>query len=89
MDFLLCLKGTGLPLKGIRQIMELYSRGDETIPERIRLLKEHKAQTLDKLSELKTMLEKIDGKICWYEGMLSGKKNPSPVQKPINRVQSA
>ena len=89
MDFLLCLKGTGLSLRGIRQIMELYSRGDETIPERIRLLKEHKKQTLLKLSELKVMLEKIDGKISWYEGMVSGKKEASPVQKPSNRVQSA
>ena len=59
------LKRSGMPLKKIREFMELYVQGPETLPARRKMFEEQREEILQKIDELKDMLEVVDYK-CWY-----------------------
>ena len=59
------LKRSGMPIKKIREFMELYLRGDETIHARRIMFEEHKKQLEEKINELNEMLKIVEYK-CWY-----------------------
>lgn len=59
------LKRSGMPIKKIREFMELYLKGDETIHARKVMFEEHKKQLEEKINELNEMLKIVEYK-CWY-----------------------
>ena len=59
------LKQSGMPLKKIRQFMELYIQGPETLPDRRQMFEEQREEILHRIEELKDMLEVVEYK-CWY-----------------------
>lgn len=59
------LKKSGMPIKKIREFMELYLKGDETIHARRIMFEEHKKQLEEKINELNEMLKIVEYK-CWY-----------------------
>lgn len=59
------LKRSGMPIKKIREFMELYLQGNETIHERRLMFEEHRKHLEEKISELNEMLKIVDYK-CWY-----------------------
>lgn len=60
-----CLKKTGMPLKDIKEFIYMVLKGDETIDERLELIKKQRDNVEKQLSELKETLDILNFK-CWY-----------------------
>ncbi|MDR1615113.1 MAG: MerR family transcriptional regulator [Campylobacteraceae bacterium] len=61
-----CLKDTGMPVKGIRNYIDLCLKGDKTLKERLNLFIEQKKSAEAYMEKLKKHLDKIDHKIDYY-----------------------
>lgn len=66
-DFINCMRETGMPLQEIKYIVDLSLEGEHTILERKKLLKEHKKKVENQMKELQKYIEKIDKKLEWYD----------------------
>jgi DNA-binding transcriptional MerR regulator len=66
LGYLTCLRLTGMPIATMRRIAELQAQGDETIPERRRLLEAHRVDLGHKLEQIHSALDRLDHKIAWY-----------------------
>lgn len=62
-----CLKSTGMPVKQIRQFIDWYAEGDETIGQRRAMLQEHRLQITQQIKDLQQNLGKLDKKLKCYE----------------------
>lgn len=62
-----CLKATGMPIKGIKQFIECTIKGDETIDERLGILKAQRENVVKQIEQLKAHLEMIDYKVWYYQ----------------------
>ncbi|MBQ7057838.1 MAG: MerR family transcriptional regulator [Firmicutes bacterium] len=60
-----CLKKSGMSLHKIRDFMQLYAKGVETLPERQYMFEEHRKEILARMKELEEMLNIVNYK-CWY-----------------------
>ena len=65
MRFVERLKVSGMPIKEIREYIQLYIACDETIEERRRIVYERRDAIDEQLAELKLARDFIDYK-CWY-----------------------
>lgn len=66
--FLLHLKGTGMTMDQIEDYVSLRKQGDQTIDERIKLLKNVQKDSFAKIEEMQKNLKVLSDKINWYEG---------------------
>src|SRR5690606_7597706 len=66
LDLLTKLRRTGMPVRDMRRDAERAREGDHTLPERLKLFKEHRARVLDRIAELQADLEVLDYKIEAY-----------------------
>lgn len=66
--FLLHLKGTGMTMDQIENYVALRKQGDQTIDDRIDLLKKVQTDSLAKIEEMQKNLKVLSDKINWYEG---------------------
>lgn len=66
-QFLRRLKETGMPLKEIRRYSELRYAGDDTMPERLDMLRAHREYVLDGCRRWSEYLDNLDRKIGFYE----------------------
>lgn len=71
----LTLKNTGLSMKDVKHYIELYGRGDSTLPERYEIMKKQKEKTIQEMEELKLRLAVLDRKIDHYEKLLEGEED--------------
>ena len=71
----LTLKNTGLSLKDVRHYIELYQRGDSTLPERYEIMRKQKEKTIREMEELKLRLAVLDRKIDHYGKLLEGEED--------------
>ena len=62
-----CLKGTGMPLKGIKQYIDWFIEGDSTLEKRLQMFKDQKHKLQEQMLQLQKHMEKIDYKIHLYE----------------------
>lgn len=62
---IVCLKKSGMPIKMIKDFMDLYNRGDETITARKNMFEAQREVIKKKIAELEETLAIIDYK-CWY-----------------------
>lgn len=60
-----CLKKTGMPIKDIRDFIEMVMKGDETIGERLELFQKQRKAVEEQISQLQATLEILNYK-CWY-----------------------
>ena len=56
-----------MPIRDIQRYTELLRRGEQTIPERLQLLKQHQSRVEEHLKEVEQHLEAITSKIAYYE----------------------
>ena len=61
-----------MPIRDIQRYTELLRQGEQTIPERLQLLKQHQSRVEEHLKEVEQHLETITSKIAYY--LLSGDK---------------
>ena len=71
MGLLTCLKNTGMPIKRIRDYVELTSKGDDTLLERYEIIKSQRQFVLDQIEQLQYYLEELDFKDWYYNKALA------------------
>lgn len=60
-----CLKKTGMPLKDIKTFIEMAVQGDETIDERLELIRKQRDEVGRQIAELQETMDTLNFK-CWY-----------------------
>lgn len=65
-----CLRETGMPIQRMVRYAELARGGDETVAERLEVLREHDRDIDEKIAHLRVEQEHIRGKIAYYQGEL-------------------
>jgi len=65
-EFLKCLRATGMPIRQMKQYVDAQREGDHTLTDRLQILKEHRSSVLERIGELTRYLETIDHKIRYY-----------------------
>ncbi|MCX7682405.1 MAG: MerR family transcriptional regulator [Anaerolineae bacterium] len=65
-EFLKCLRSTGMPLAEMLRYVALQQEGEGTFQERLALLEAHRHRIKAKIEELNKLLERIEAKINWY-----------------------
>lgn len=69
-----CMRGAGLPLPALAEYVRLSQQGDETIPDRHRLLVEQKEQLAVQLKAIQRTMERLEYKIsCYDRAMKTGR----------------
>ena len=61
-----CLKDTGMPIREIRDYLDLCMMGDKTLQRRLEIMREHKVKMQMKLAEIKKYMKVIDFKLDYY-----------------------
>ncbi|MFD0589344.1 MerR family DNA-binding protein [Paenibacillus sp. GCM10027627] len=67
---ILAFRTAGMSIEMIRHYLDLYSKGEETIPARYQLLVEQQHLTKQKLDDLAQQLEVINEKVRSYNGWI-------------------
>lgn len=67
LSIITCLKATGMSVKAIKIYIDLCLKGDETVNERLDMIKEQKQKVEDDIKLLKQHLKKIDLKLEYYQ----------------------
>lgn len=80
LDLLTKLRRTGMPVRDMRRYAELARQGDHTLPERVRLFKEHRERVLARIAELKQDLEVLNYKIDVYGKLLEDPPFAPPIK---------
>ncbi len=62
---IMVLKKSGMPIKKIRDFMDLYLQGNETIHDRYIMFEEQRRSLIQQIKEFEDMLKIVDYK-CWY-----------------------
>lgn len=65
-----CLKNTGMALQEIARFVHLAHQGNETLTERVELLKEHRGKIVERIAEMQRYLEKINWKVDYFSDQL-------------------
>jgi DNA-binding transcriptional MerR regulator len=69
LDFLRCLRDTGMPIERLRRYGEL-ARSDRTMPERLALIEEHAEVVESRIAELESQRTRLEEKAAWYRKQL-------------------
>lgn len=72
--FIRRLKETGMLLKDIRYYSELRYSGDDTMSERLEILKQHRNYVLEQKVMWNEYLQNLDDKINFYKEYIENKK---------------
>lgn len=68
LDVLLCLRRTGMPVRKSREFADLVRSGPATVPDRVEVLRTHRAAVVDRMRQLESDLAVIDEKLINYTG---------------------
>ncbi|QAY67571.1 MerR family transcriptional regulator [Paenibacillus protaetiae] len=76
---IIAFRTAGMPIDQIRRYLELYDQGEDTIPERYRLLVQQQELTRRKLDDLAHQLEIINEKVRSYSEWAHRSHHDPPV----------
>lgn len=65
-EFLKCLRSTGMPVMQMKTYADLTRAGDHTIEARLALLEDHRRAVLMQIEEMRRYLAVVDHKIDYY-----------------------
>jgi len=65
--FITKLRATGMPIRQIKEYVDLYKLGPSTESERLQLLEDHRERVLERTDELSVNLKIIELKIASYK----------------------
>lgn len=71
MGLLSCLKNTGMPIKRIREYVELTTQGDASLQQRYEIIKIQRQFVLDQIEQLQYYLAELDFKDWYYNKALA------------------
>lgn len=66
-EFIKCMRGAGLAIEALIEYVELFGKGDETVPARKELLIEQRRQLAERIKEMQAVLKRLDAKLEGYE----------------------
>jgi len=69
-DFLLKLRATGMSIKDMQKYAKLQRQGDETLPERVEMLKALRDNVESRMEELNEHLKLVRYKIDYYQKVI-------------------
>ncbi|CAH0244879.1 MerR family transcriptional regulator [Peribacillus simplex] len=67
LDIILCLKNTGMPIKDIKQFVDWSMNGNDTIPQRLKMMKQQEINVIQQIRDTEENLRKIQQKISRLE----------------------
>ena len=70
LSLLTCLKNTGMPIKRLREYVQMTQAGDSTLQERYQLIQEQRQYVLDQIEQLNYFLSELDFKDWYYKKAL-------------------
>ena len=65
-----CLKNTGMSIKEIFRFVELTREGEQTLEERVALLRAHRDRVLERMAEMQQHLDKVNWKLNFFSEKL-------------------
>ena len=65
-----CLKNTGMSLQEITRFVNLTHEGDQTLQERVELLRDHRQNVITRIEEMQKYLEKVTWKLNFFSEKL-------------------
>ncbi len=65
-----CLKNTGMSLQEIARFVELTNEGEQTLRERVELLRVHREHVVARIAEMQRHLEKVTWKLDFFSEKL-------------------
>ena len=68
-EFLSKLRSTGMPIREMLAYTELTRQGDETLPQRLEILRTHQKRVAKRLAEYQEHMELINYKVAYYQNM--------------------
>jgi DNA-binding transcriptional MerR regulator len=71
-EFVKCLRSTGMPISDMQRYVELQKDGDSTLKDRLALLEEHRVSIESNIDRLREILKRIEWKISHYKGLIGG-----------------
>lgn len=74
-EFVKCMRAADLPIEVLVKYMQLFDKGDNTIKDRIELLKNQRVILKDKIEEMNKALERLNYKIDLYSKDLKKGEN--------------
>ena len=77
-EFLTKLRTTGMSIQQMKTYAELQRAGDETLPERLRMLKAHGRKVEDQIAVLQEHLTMIHYKIGYYQDVVDKQMDAVP-----------
>ena len=66
-----CLKNTGMPIKRIKEYVDLAQKGNATLQERHDLIKKQRRFVQDQIDQLQYYMQELDFKNWYYEKALA------------------
>lgn len=75
LDFVTCLKSTGMSLDSIREYRKLMMEGDETAAKRKELMIQHRESLEQQMATLQEAMDRINYKIDFYDEILNSKSH--------------
>lgn len=72
--FIQRLKDTGMLLRDIKKYAQLRYAGNETMPERLSMLQEHREYVLEQQKKWADYLDNLDKKIVFYQNSITKDK---------------
>jgi len=82
-----CLKQSGMPIKAIKEYVDLCLQGDSTIPQRYALMMKHKEEALARLEEAKRHVAHLEEKTALYQAILKGRSPDTTNPANWDRIQ--
>ena len=61
-----CLKNTGMSLKEIARFVDLTHQGEQTLRERVDMLRTHRERVIGRMNEMRTHLDKVTWKLNFF-----------------------
>ena len=61
-----CLKNTGMSLQEIARFVNLTHQGDQTLEERVEMLRRHRENVVERMAEMQRYLDKVTWKVNFF-----------------------
>ena len=61
-----CLKNTGMSLQEIARFVKLTHQGEQTLKERVEMLRQHREAVISRISEMQKHLDKVTWKLNFF-----------------------
>ena len=65
-----CLKNTGMSLQEIARFVNLTHQGDQTLEERVEMLRRHRENVVERMAEMQRYLDKVTWKVNFFSEKL-------------------